>query len=233
MSDRSAMIIAMPDMYSDLVIANRRGGSFDVSSSESYRMTTCGSCGPTQAGVVGYSAGNKNYWLRCSNCGRGIVEVSGKTYPESRPLSEPLGLPPAEQDAWSEVRDCLSVGASTAAVMICRKILLHLAVGAGLPAKDEKDRAPSFVAAVTHLRSEGLITPKMVAWVDRIKDVGNEANHELQPIMPELALDVAQFTEQLLRLTYEMDALMARGPESGDGEGAQQGVVRGSETWHS
>ena len=32
-------------------------------------------------------------------------------------------------------------------------------------------------------------------------------NHELEPIDPERALDVATFTQQLLVLAYEMDAM--------------------------
>jgi hypothetical protein len=46
-------------------------------------------------------------------------------------------------------------------------------------------------------------------WIERIKDLGNDANHELNPIEPDVAIDVATFTEQPLVLAYELDALMA------------------------
>jgi hypothetical protein len=137
-----------------------------------------------------------------------VVSVNGSLRPAVAPLMAARGLPPAEEAAWSEARGCLGVGANTAAVMMCRKILFHVAVTHGLPAKNAKDRAPSFVEAVDHLESEGLITKRMRPWVERIKDVGNEANHEIEPVSSELATDVANFTLQLLRLTYEMDALM-------------------------
>lgn len=42
-----------------------------------------------------------------------------------------------------------------------------------------------------------------------IKDVGNEANHEIPSTTAEQALDVAQFTRQLIRLAYELPAMVA------------------------
>ncbi|GAA1478131.1 hypothetical protein GCM10009623_25770 [Nocardioides aestuarii] len=129
--------------------------------------------------------------------------------PRRKPLREPLGLPTEDAAIWDEARTCLGVGASAAAVMLCRKLLSHIAVSNGLPAKDKNDRAPTFMAAVDHLEAEGIFTKRMRPWVDRIKDVGNEANHELQPVAAADALDVATFTEQLLVLAYELDALQA------------------------
>jgi len=150
-------------------------------------------------------------WLRCVNCYKGAMldGATGVVYPPIRPLSEPLGLPAIDAAIWNEVRSCLGVGAYAAAVMLCRKLLFHIAVAHGLPEKKANDRAPSFYEAVDHLQAEGLITPKMRPWVDRIKDVGNDANHEVSPISQQVAGDVAVFTEQLLKLAYEMDALMA------------------------
>lgn len=48
----------------------------------------------------------------------------------------------------------------------------------------------------------------MKPWVDRIKDVGNDANHEISRTDQSVAIDVATFTHQLLKLVYEMDAIM-------------------------
>jgi hypothetical protein len=130
--------------------------------------------------------------------------------PASKPLRTPAGLPPTDLAIWTEVRTCLGSGANAATVMLCRKLLFHIAVAHDLPEKNDKGRAPNFYEAVEHLQQQGLITPKMRPWVNRIKDVGNDANHELTPISAEMALDVATFTEQLLVLAYEFDALMAQ-----------------------
>src|SRR5690606_4358476 len=103
-------------------------------------------------------------WMRCVNCRAPAVVHEGVVSPGVRPLRVPAGLPPVELAAWSEVRECLGVGASTAAVMLCRKLLLHVAVSHGLPEKGDKGRAPSFVDAVAHLEAVGIITTKMRPW---------------------------------------------------------------------
>ncbi|WP_166375970.1 DUF4145 domain-containing protein [Aeromicrobium phragmitis] len=150
----------------------------------------------------------RTQWLRCPACAKGAVVQDGKLYPERKPLRQPQGLPDADARIWDEVRTCLGAGANTASVMLCRKLLFHVAVEHGLPAKNEKNRAPTFKEAVDHLRSEGIVTTHMLEWVDRIKDVGNDANHEVTPIDAKVAEDVATFTEQLLVLAYEMKARM-------------------------
>ena len=170
----------------------------------------CPECGTVQLHRIGYvhRVGHLS-WLRCTSCGMGLVNNHGVISPGVRPLGVPRGLPPVEAEAWQEVRASLSVGAYTASVMLCRKLLMHVAVGHGLPAKNDNDRAPSFVECVDYLETAGIITKLMRPWVDRIKNVGNEANHDLDPPVETRALDVARFTEQLLKLAYEMDAIMA------------------------
>lgn len=98
-------------------------------------------------------------------------------------------------------------------MLLCRKLLLHAAVSAGLPAKNDKDFAPTFIEAIKHLEAEGFITVRMRPWVNRIKDVGNEATHEIPAINENQAMDVAKFTEQLLRLVYELTAMAGPPPE--------------------
>lgn len=151
--------------------------------------------------------------MRCTDCGLGLVSNHGGISPAVLPLGMPKGLLGDVLTCWEEVRSCLSVGANSAAVMMCRKLLFHIAVAHGLPEKDGKDRAPSFYAAVEHLETEEIITKKMRPWVDRIKDVGNGQNHEIQPIESGEAMDVARFTQKLLELAFEMDALMAEGAD--------------------
>ncbi len=124
------------------------------------------------------------------------------------PLDDPEHLGGADLEAWLEVRGCLSVGANTAAVMMCRKLLFHMAVTHGLPEKNARDRSPTFAEALEHLQSEGIITKHMRTWVDRIKVVGNEANHELPGIAADDAMDVAKFTRQLLHLAYDLPAMV-------------------------
>ena len=121
-----------------------------------------------------------------------------------------------EWSLWDETCSCLGVQAWTAAVMLCRKMLFHLAVLQGLAEKDADGRAPSFYACVKHLEDSGLISASMRGWVDRIKDVGNGANHEIPGTTEKEAMDIASFTQQLLVLMFEIPAVMASSdPASG------------------
>jgi hypothetical protein len=154
-------------------------------------------------------------WMRCMNCRQPVTAYRGYVNGAPLPLREPMGLPDVEASAWWEARACLSVGAYTASVMMCRKILLHVAVTHGLQPIDANGRSPAFVQAIDHLEKEGLVTKIMRPWVERIKQVGNQANHELAAIGAADAFDVSTFTLQLLVLTFEMPAIMSTDFTSG------------------
>ncbi len=206
----------MPEVTDLLRTLSTTIGQMSVSDSASWFEVQCPHCSnPRLVMVAAQVDGNYSVqpsftrWLRCPVCSQGCIQVSGSLHPAAKPLREPLGLPDDDARIWDEARTCLGVGANAAAVMLCRKLLFHVAVAHGLPEKNSRERAPSFAEAVQHLQTEGVVTRRMMPWVERIKDVGNDANHELTPITGEEALDVATFTEQLLVLAYELDALMA------------------------
>lgn len=196
----------------DLYVSSDCYGRLETRDPRSWVRLDCANCGGTQMIVV---AATKEYadtpgvsWLRCVNCHLGTVVNRGMQSPSSRPLDVPDGLPNPDYAAWDEVRSCLGVGAYTAAVMMCRKLLFHIAVAHGLPEKNEKGWAPNFAQCLDHLQAEGIITKRMRTWVDRIKDVGNEANHELAGYKRDQAMDIAKFTRQLLHMAYELPMLV-------------------------
>ena len=108
----------------------------------------------------------------------------------------------------------MSVNAFTAAVMTCRKVLMNVAVSEG--AKPGK----SFATYVKWLADEGYVPAKGKKWVDRIREKGNEANHEIPDIGRIDAEDVLSFTEMLLKVNYEMPARA----EPSEGEAADEAV---------
>lgn len=165
----------------------------------------CEKCGVSTMIVLAYS--NSTAWLVC-HCGRGYVRRVSTLYPAARPLSAPAGLPADVATAWNEARDCLSVGAYTGTAMLCRKILFHVAVDEGLEPADAKGFAPTFKACVDHLENEGIITARMRKWVEHVKDVGNEANHDLTAIDREGADRLATFVHQLLQMHYGTKAAL-------------------------
>ena len=197
--------------YEDLATitsGTRHIQQYGTADDNAYTEQDCANCDSRQSLVVAIDTHNGTRWLRCVACRTGMVRYGNlATHPAARPLRVPAGVPEDVVRAWNEARDCLSVGANTAAVMICRKVLFHLAVEHGLPPKNDRDRAPTFIECVDHLQDEGIFTARMRSWVDRIKDIGNEANHDLTAISAEAATDVATFTQQLLVLAFELDAL--------------------------
>lgn len=94
--------------------------------------------------------------------------------------------------------------AFTACTMICRKILLHVAVEKGA------DADKPFEFCVDYLQGQGYISPSMKPWVDRIRKLGNEGAHDLEAPSSESATSALVFTGELLRTVYEMQYLNAK-----------------------
>jgi hypothetical protein len=146
--------------------------------------------------------GHSNFWLQCPVCGEGSVRVtSGRIIPELPAGPALSGLPSDVAEAYEEARQCMAVGGYVATELVCRKILMHVAV--------EKDAAEgmSFAEYITYLEKAGYVTPPMTKWVGLIRSRGNEATHELTPVSRERAESTLMFTAELLRLTYEMESM--------------------------
>ena len=71
-------------------------------------------------------------WLRCAACGSGAVASGGEVHPAPRPFGSVEGLPEVDARIWDEARTCFGAAAYTAAVMLCRKLLFHIAVDKGV-----------------------------------------------------------------------------------------------------
>ena len=99
---------------------------------------------------------------------------------------------------YNEARDCSAAGAYTACVMVCRKILMNLAVREGAAEGD------SFVNYVTYLADRGYVPPKGKGWVDKIRQRGNDANHQIALMSANDAAEVMKFVEALLRYNFEL-----------------------------
>jgi hypothetical protein len=105
-------------------------------SSDSWFAYTCGHCSAKVAGAVvsaiRLANGELIQWLWCPNCDDGsVAPTDGNVYPAvaSGPVIE--GLPNVIQDAYQEARRCMSVNAYTASELMCRKLLMHMAVDKG------------------------------------------------------------------------------------------------------
>jgi hypothetical protein len=175
----------------------------DGSTGDSWSSFTCGHCNTYVSAAVVARCSEVHHveWLLCPNCFRGSVR-NGE-YIDPGVLFGPniIGLPNDISGAYDEARRCMSVSALTACELICRKILMHVAVEKG--AKEGE----TFASYLSHLESQGYITPPMRGWVDLIRQHGNKATHVLEASDKNRAESTLMFTAELLRLIYEMEYL--------------------------
>ena len=206
---------------------HRNVSHHDGGTNDSWRPLTCGHCGREVSGAVvsEYNWTDKQdhtvRWLACSICQRGSVMNDGRVSPGMQFGPALAGLPLAVREAYNEARDCMGTSAYTAAELICRKILMHVAVDKGA------DEGKPFAHYVGYLSGEGYVTPPMEPWVDLIRRHGNESTHELPTPDKDRAEGTVMFTAELLRLVYEMDHMAKKygsepgTPENGEDAGGE------------
>lgn len=177
------------------------------------RSFVCGYCGDKVSSDKGYAIQNKydnNYSGKegglyiCSNC-------NGVTFftPEYKQIPGELfggsvySVPEKLDALYNEARKCISQNCYTAVVLICRKILMNIAVEQG--AKENN----KFIEYVNFLANEGFIPPSGKDWVDHIRKKGNEANHEVKLMDEKDAKDLIIFVEMLLKFIYEFPNMIS------------------------
>ena len=163
----------------------------------------CGHCDLAVASDRGLYFANQNYGNQyfvihiCPMCQRATYFEGDKQWP-GLPFGNVVQHVPAEVEAlFNEARSCAAYNAHTAAVLATRKLLMHIAVDVGA--------APgqSFIQYVEYLANNGFVPPKGKAWVDHIRNKGNEANHEIVVMQAADAEDLITFAEMLLKFIYE------------------------------
>jgi hypothetical protein len=164
---------------------------------------TCGHCDTKVSGAVvcgSYSDHPPIKWILCPNCNDGSVFArNGNLYPGVMFGPNIEGIPIEIEEAYDEARECMSINAFTAAELISRKILMHVAVEKGASEGD------SFANYITFLEKAGFVTPPMKGWVSEIQKNGNKSTHKLASPSKERAESTVMFTAELLRLIYEME----------------------------
>lgn len=161
----------------------------------------CGYCGSFVSSSFGVRS-NKGteYVYICPDCERPSYWDGVSMSPGSRPCREVKSLPREIESAYNEARTCHAHGCYTAATFVCRVLLLHVAKDRGISAGNQ---SPSFQACVDFLIAEGHIASKDKDWVDSIRVLGNEANHELKDVSASESMAVLQYIEHLLLANYD------------------------------
>jgi len=183
------------------------------------RRFTCGYCSRDVASTKGLALikrstmGQQNPSLEsdrvtvggsyiCPNCkGATFILPDGEYFP-SPALGEPVESVPDEMNAlYEEARRCTSQHCYTATVLLCRKMLMSIAVENGAAER------LSFAAYVDYLVNKNHVPIKWRPWVDHIRSKGNEANHEIA-LMEEIdARNLLTLTGMLLKIIYEVPAI--------------------------
>lgn len=163
----------------------------------------CYNCGSLVASEIGYghqehsARGSLEFIYICPHCHNPTYFPVGNQIPSPLLGEEVDNLPDNVKQLYKEARKCTGAGAYTAAILACRKLLMHIAV--------EKGAKPgeSFKKYVEYLAAKGYIPPDGKEWVDHIKDKGNEANHEIVLMSQEEAKDLITFLQMLLLFIYD------------------------------
>ena len=108
------------------------------------------------------------------------------------------------EQLYEEARKTTGAGAYTAAVLCCRKLLMHIAVFKGATPGD------TFINYVQFLADKNFIPPDAKDWVDHIRKKGNEANHEIAIMTKGDAEELLSFCEMLLKVIFEFPATIKR-----------------------
>ena len=134
----------------------------------------------------------------CYLCNRPTYFESGRRYPGLAPGRPVEGVMQEVADLYDEARNAAGVGAYTTSVIACRKILMNVAVS------EQAAEGLTFVECINHLEGQHLFSPKMRPFVDYIRRLGNEANHEIRPKTEHDATAVIEFVGAVLRHNYEV-----------------------------
>jgi hypothetical protein len=159
----------------------------------------CGYCDAFVSSNRGYKTTASHTVARpCPRCkGISMFPEDLVVYPPPVPGQPVEGVNSSVADLYDEARKAAGAGAYTAAVMACRKLLMNIAVAEG--AKE----GAGFKDYIIYLENQGMFSPKAKTFVEYIKDLGNEANHEIAPKTHDEAVAVIDFVGSLLRHNYE------------------------------
>lgn len=171
----------------------------------------CGYCNTKVSSIKGYKLGQHadasgaqvGGAYICPNCGAPVFFApDGRRYP-SPALGNPVQHVPTDLNAlYDEARRSSSQGCFTGAVLLCRKMLMNIAVHQG--AKE----GLKFIQYVDYLADKGFVPPNGKHWVDHIRKKGNEATHEIAIMNEQDAKDLISFVEMLLRFIYEFPSMV-------------------------
>lgn len=169
--------------------------NLDILPSKSF---ICWYCNKDISSQKGYMSSDKNSIYICHNCKRpNIFDLNGDAIIKPLYGKEIKNLPDNIKSVYEEARKCMQVGAYTGATMLLRKILMNISVEEGA------EEGGSFKSYVEYLYNNGIVHKKQKDLIDKVKNIGNKANHEIEPISEVNAEYIFKLVEHLLLNNYE------------------------------
>ena len=165
----------------------------------------CGHCGNNISLKVfaNYYNEHTNEYIyftgQCPFCGKPVI------YDKKKNLSIPYisthenikYLPENIATLYNEIKESFAVSSYTCCVITARTLMAHIAVEQG--AEDNK----SFVDYVNYLQQNCLPLKTNNAWVDKIRQLGNDSTHKLVIATKEDAESSIKFIIAILKNVYE------------------------------
>lgn len=170
------------------------------------KQYTCGYCGRDISSQKAYYAVNSSRVkigkiYVCHHCNKPTYfTYEGRQTPGSVLGGNVEHLPADISALYNEIRQSTTTSSYTASVLAARKLLMHIAVALGA------ETGKKFVTYVNYLAENGYTPPNARVWVDQIRSLGNDANHEIIIMDESQANSVIKFIEMLLKYNYEFPA---------------------------
>jgi hypothetical protein len=179
------------------------------------RVFICGFCSTSVSSIRGFKIGQQvtgggpqiaGIYI-CPNCGGPIfIDRKRQQHPSPAIGNSVRHVPETLEKLYEEARRCTSQNCFTAAVLLCRKMLAHIAV------EKKAKEGQTFMEYVKFLSEKGFIPPDGKHWVDHIRKKGNEATHEIVLMNANDARELLIFVEMLLRFVYEFPSMIPTQP---------------------
>lgn len=175
------------------------------------RSFVCGFCNTRVSSVKGYKLGlhgdgsgsQVGASYICPNCGGPVFFTpKGERFPSPALGNSVQHVPPDLEALYEEARRSSVQNCYTAAVLLCRKMLMNIAVQQGA------QEGMKFIEYVNFLADKGFVPPNGKHWVDHIRKKGNEATHEIAIMKEQDAKELISFVEMLLRFIFEFPSMV-------------------------
>lgn len=178
-------------------------------------------CPYCEAQHVGYVPGNRQdtagrsgevrNWItgHCPVCGGVAVFEMGQNghlvamHPEKVSAWDVGYLPPTISSIWDEAAAVYGVGAYRSAVVICGRTLEQAAI-------DRNVKRSTLQKSIEQMLKEGLVTAEFKGAMDYVRLIRNVGAHAGREVSSESAEGTMRFTQQTLRLLFEVPGELQR-----------------------